>query len=148
MTHFVGCSQQKNDLLSSNHKNNSYFCHLYFKKTTVKDENIIALCKKVISGQELSLDELNGFILLLSHHYQDRQILHLYSLYPRRGIITALLWEFMHTRRLTRRQFAEKLGLSYYQLGALLRGKSRMSIETARRLHNLNVDANFILRNY
>ena len=92
-------------------------------------------CKDLISKEEITLDELNRLINMLSSHYQDAQILRLHKLYPQKETLTAVLWDTMQTYRFTRRQFANKLGLSYDQLCALLRGRNRLSIETIRRLH-------------
>jgi DNA-binding Xre family transcriptional regulator len=92
------------------------------------DNTIESLCKKVISKQGITLEELNKLIIQLSSSYEDEQILRLRKIYPHKEPFTAMLWDTMHTHRLTRRQFADKLGISYYQLGVLLRGKSRISI--------------------
>ena len=113
----------------------------------MKDDTINQLCKKVISKQGITLEELNELILELSFRYEDEQVLRLRKIYPDKKALTAMLWDTMHIHRLTRRQFAEKIGISYHQLGVLLRGETQMSIETVRGLLRFAIDANFILRN-
>jgi transcriptional regulator with XRE-family HTH domain len=112
------------------------------------NSTITSICKKVISKQGLTLEELNELIIRLSSLYEDEQALRLRKIYPHKELIIAMLWDTMHANHLTRRQFAEKLGISYDQLGALLHGQNRISINTARRLLKFGIEANFILRNY
>ena len=110
------------------------------------DENIILLCEKLISRQKLEREELGGLILLLSLCYEDEQILYLRKNYPHQTPVVALLLDIMRTRGLTRRQFAEQLGISCYQLGVILRRENRISIETARRLTGFLIDGNFLTK--
>ena len=114
----------------------------------MRDDTITQLCKKLISKQEITPEELNELIIKLSFLHEDEQVLRLRKIYPDKKVLTAILWDTMHKHRLTRLQFAQKLGISYYQLGVLLRGKSKISIDTAHRLLKFGIEANIILRNY
>jgi AraC-like DNA-binding protein len=109
-------------------------------------EYLTALRERLNDSENHTLDDLHDMLRLLHEEYNDQLLLHLTKMHPGKKIIPALLHEIMASKRITRRQLATELNLSYDHLSQLLQGKHTICHNTVMHLLHHYPSANFILR--
>ncbi|MDR3326552.1 MAG: helix-turn-helix domain-containing protein [Prevotellaceae bacterium] len=66
--------------------------------------------------------------------------------YPKRPLITALLKEEMHRRRVSQYQLCEILGMNAEYFNKIITGKTKIGMKTANKIRQrLGVDGNYIM---
>ncbi|MDR3269710.1 MAG: helix-turn-helix transcriptional regulator [Tannerella sp.] len=66
--------------------------------------------------------------------------------YPKRPLITALLKEEMHRRRISQMQLCEILGMNVEYFNKVITGKTNIGLQTANKIRQrLGIDGNYIM---
>jgi DNA-binding Xre family transcriptional regulator len=115
------------------------------------DKNVVivlnSLLKKAAGDIEnLSFDDLRDLQQFTSMRLAEefRAIAEKY--YPRRPLITALLNEEMHRRRVSQMQLADIIGIKVEYLNKLISGKTNIGMLTAEKLRTkLDIDGNYLM---
>jgi len=91
-------------------------------------------------------DEVIELQRLTSKHLADefRSIAEKY--YPKRPLITALLKEEMHRRRVSQYQLCELLGMKVEYFNKIITGRTKIGMKTANKIRRqLDIDGNYIM---
>jgi len=90
---------------------------------------------EVVELQQLTSKHLSREFRALAEQY-----------YPKQKLITALLKEEMHRRRVSQSELCELLGMGVEYFNKVFNGRTNIGLQTAIRIHKrLGIDANYIM---